>query len=775
MKEKVYTDEWYSKELERIASLSPEELKIESLTPKSEIADPKTLEDLEDLRLRHNKEVVPEMMGIHAINPGTLHNHASRSVMTTQHYSQRVVPVGSEPPMVVAGPEYELGRFTFATRMPHDGQIVRIIPRYANRGGETEHIGTPEYFIIYQKEANGEYDYFTLKDWKSYHQHFGFLCKKTKLANAIREGSYFKQGDKFADTTANTEDEFYTYGVNFITAFMDVPQVAEDGMVFSRSALKRLRINVFEEREISFGTNSIPLNSYGDDNTYKIFPDIGEEIPLSGFIMAIRPILPNMSPAMMSKRALRNIDHTFDEKIYSRETSISERDFKEGNTNHISGKIVDIEVIRTPDPNRQLPPSMTKQLDKYADANRNFHKDLVNFEVSQALKRRSGTLPVSERLQILLARARGLMGGYGNRFVGNLNFQYQRTQKDEYTVRFTIQHTLEPNLGWKATDVNGGKGVIVAIWEDEDMPLDADGKRAEVIVSTNATIGRSNWGREFVPYFATSAKELQKKFIRKLGGKPPSLEYLTSIMKKEEFDDYYNELLFFYQIVSPRQYWYYKNIVVTKEDRALHLHSCLTDEIRPFMPIDNPINDIDAILHLEKHFPQAYGPVTYRGIGGEMVTTKMPVRLMYLYIMLLEKIADSGSAANIGKLQHHCLLASHTRAEKFGQNYRHNHTRNFGEAEMRLLIYYALSVEVAADLHDRCNNPETMIWLVSTLLRHPTPTNIDSIVDRTVIEYDGSRPFQYFQHFNMTQGFEVAYMNEKEAFRLGEEDTIYVA
>lgn len=62
------------------------------------------------------------------------------------------------------------------------------------------------------------------------------------------------------------------------------------------------------------------------------------------------------------------------------------------------------------------------------------------------------------------------------------------------------------------------------------------------------------------------------------------------------------------------------------------------DKIYLNMPVDNPINDIDAVLHLEQHFPQTYGPVTYKGVDGNYHTTVDPVRIAPMYFMLLEKM-----------------------------------------------------------------------------------------------------------------------------------------
>lgn len=318
------------------------------------------------------------------------------------------------------------------------------------------------------------------------------------------------------------------------------------------------------------------------------------------------------------------------------------------------------------------------------------------------------------------------------------------------------------------------KGVIVQVWEDEDMPVDIGGNRAEIITSANSTVARSNWGRSYTPYFAAAARDATKT-LRAMVRDPKRVATSEQVRYLDDglFEALYNKLLHFYAITSPRQYWWYSQKVVTREARSDHLWHVLKDGIYPQMPIDNPVDDVDVVLHLEREFPQTYGPITYRGIGGKFVTTTDKVRIAPMYFMLLEKIADDGSSASIGKLQHHAILASHTKAEKYSQNFRHVHTRNTGEAEARLITFYAKSLEAMAEIHDRSNNPETMFHIADRILREEFPTNIDNLVDRDVIPLDGTRPLQFFQHFAMCNGFKISYMPEEETMALGAREVFH--
>lgn len=415
---------------------------------------PTSLDELEALRIYFNKNIRPEMIGLHAINPGVLHNSPSRSVMMTQHIPQHLVISGSEPPMIQTGLEYRLGPYTFSTRMPHDGTIKRMVPRYGRSVSLEDVNGTPEQSIIYQKASNGEYDIINIKGWESYHQYFGFQNKFTDAFHSLTEGRNIGEGTKFADTPANTDDECYTFGVNMEMARMDIPGVAEDGFIVSRSGLKKFRVKLYETREISFGHNSFPLNLYGVGDDYKIFPDIGEEVREDGLLMACRPYRDFMSAVLMGPEELRTVDHTFDEKLYTRETSIAKDDMS-----IVRARIVDIKVVKSHETNRVLPPTMAKQLEKYSDAYHKYLKKLLAFEAetNAAQRRMNRDTPVlySAALTRMLSEARAIVGQSMSRFQGPVGLQYRRAPLDEYTVTFVIEHELEPKPGWKLSDSNG--------------------------------------------------------------------------------------------------------------------------------------------------------------------------------------------------------------------------------------------------------------------------------------------------------------------------------
>ncbi len=429
--------------------------------PLTPIAFPKSMEDLLQLKNLHKKFVDPEMLGIHATNGQVTKISPSRSVMFTQHLPQHLTFEGIEPPYVLAGPESELAKSTFATRMPANGTILRVIDRYRQSMDARGVRGVPEKIVIYRDDY-GRLGYFPLKKWSSYHSYFGFVNKMKPEASQIAPNRSFAKGTVFCDTPAVTDEGLYGYGKDFETAFMDLRATAEDGIIVSKSAIQEMGIDIFEERSISFGSKEIPINLYGGDNIIKIMPDIGESVRPDGLLMAVRPWTDRMNAAMTSVTDLREVNHYSDRKLYTRETIMDKEMIEAVRAQRVKfgfAKVIDIVVIRNINGPRNLPPTLAEQLDRYADANVEFYQDLLKFETEEIIKSKKlggdGEVPMTPQLNNLLEYARAIAGGQSNRFSGPVNLQENCETLDEYTIKFTIHHRLYPNIGWKMT---GGFG-----------------------------------------------------------------------------------------------------------------------------------------------------------------------------------------------------------------------------------------------------------------------------------------------------------------------------
>lgn len=290
------------------------------------------------------------------------------------------------------------------------------------------------------------------------------------------------------------------------------------------------------------------------------------------------------------------------------------------------------------------------------------------------------------------------------------------------------------------------------------MPIDADGNRADIVLDPASTISRMNLGRLYEHYFNAASRDLAKKIRSNLGlsKAPCSIEKLgccdESLVKQE-----YDRLMEYYRLVSTRQYNFFSTL--SDDEKMEHMADVVSKDIYLNIPIDNDLDSVEMVKDVEAFVKPTYGPVSYVGNSGERCTTKKPVRIAPMYIMLLDKIADEWSSVSTGRLQHFGVLSPTIKSEKFSFPYRNTPTRTIGETEGRIYDSYAGPLCIA-EMMDISNNPQTQRHIVNNLLSAETPTNIGKVVDRSVIPFGNSKNLQLVNHSLMCSGIRLTYHPE---------------
>lgn len=390
--------------------------------------------------------LVPEMLSLHSINSFAPYNSSPRAVMFSSHISQRLVIEGADEQRIQTGVERELANYTFDVRMPEDGKIIKIIDRYPRTADSDSLPFNPETIVIYERESDKELSYFSIPLYGSYHQFFGFKYIPTENISKLKLGAYIPKDTVFATSNSVGKNNGFKYGINANVAFMTVPSISEDGVMVSKAFLEKLKFKIYETRVIEFGSNNFPLNLYGNLNNYKPFPDIGEEIRNDGILMALRSYNDNFSPVEMSAYDTMEIDFIFDKLLYAR-----------GKT----GKVIDIKVISNNITNKKMPDVFNSQLEKYKRALTRYYKNLSDTEKNLRNERKKkynvNTLPLSPKLHRLLVESLNITNHDNGDYRQSLNLLYRKTPIDEYRVEFVVEYTITPNIGFKLTDLMGGK------------------------------------------------------------------------------------------------------------------------------------------------------------------------------------------------------------------------------------------------------------------------------------------------------------------------------
>ena len=302
------------------------------------------------------------------------------------------------------------------------------------------------------------------------------------------------------------------------------------------------------------------------------------------------------------------------------------------------------------------------------------------------------------------------------------------------------------------------------------MPVDANGNRAEVLVYGGSRAKRTNWGSLYEHFRNATTRDVVQRMLR-AAGFDPHLKITThqahQATQDEQFvHEWFDYILGRYRIFSPQQAEMLEHEDIHGKRR--HIMSLMKDDMHYhvgatlYLPANNPVNNLDAVREImNSSYCPHYGPVTYRDPAGELVTTENPVLIGSMYMIMLEKTGEDWSAVASGKSNHFGVPAKLSNMDKRSAPGRQAHIRGIGESESRSWVSY-VGPEVTTELMDQSNNPKSHRQVVKNILTHPTPTNIDRIVDRKENPLGHSRPVEFIRHVLECEGLEFVYHSPTE-------------
>jgi len=675
------------------------------------------------------EQLAPQLLGLSSLNSFPAETSSSRAQMWTSHMGQTQVIRGSCPPVVSTGTEWDYGQYTFNIKMPCNAIIRKVIPKYNTRTVGYESIReNPSTLVIFEDADSraGRLDCIEIPRHCIHHQHFGFVYVPTAAEKMLYEGAHIAEGTIIADSPNVDENGDYNFGIEAQVALMSLPGVIEDGIIVSEDFLESITSVGIETRVFSFGKKRFPLNMYGrDSGDYRPFPEIGQAVAEDGIVCALREYDPILAPIHMSPQALRTPDPPHDDVIYAPPGAIV-RDIQVWHDNR-----------RTSAP--PTPVGMEVQPARYHSAASRYYKAIVDTVdgVERERKRSGRPFQLGERLEEAMVKA--IADDPSNGGDQKITYTYRNEPLDDWRIEITVEYPVIPDIGSKATGQDGDKGVFVEVRKREEMPVDMHGNRADIVMDAESGIKRMNMGRLYRQYFA-SACLYHTGVVRDMYDKKVSIEEI------------WNYLLGFYAICSP-----VKHRLLTSASyqgsAAEHVESVVKDQIRLTIPCDNPRRSIDMVRELEKEYPTPYGPVSFIGKRGNKITTKNKVRIGGMYILILEKTGNDWAAVSSGKTSHFGFPAKRTQRDRYSEPGRTGSTRVGGEAESRL--GEAIAQGSFAELIEQSNSPVTHGNIVYNLLTHPTPSNMDSAVDRNVAPRGQGRNLRFPKHIFGCFGFRM--------------------
>lgn len=576
-------------------------------------------------------------------------NSSSRETMrSSSHLGQTVLINGSTPRRVTTFAEFEYGKYTTAITMPANGNVIKTLPKYfvsAGRGGIKY---CPSEALIFDNRETGEIDYINIESVRADHVTFGYVYNHRDINKSV--GAPIAKDTVLASSNNLKESGEYNFGIEANVVFMSHPACIEDGIAITDTFASKINATTILDRTLQIDRYTVPINHFGDSvDDYRFLPDIGTKIGTDGIVYATRTACPLFGFVTLTKKALRSVRST-DKICRAPAGSI---------VNDISAYSGRTKL------NQRLPKEITKQGDYYVDALSDYNAR-IREEYARLKKTRGPNVSLSPNLHNLIVNA---ISDDPKAVSYRVNRLYRRAPLKDYRIEIKLVSPLAARVGHKLTDLHGGKAVAVAIIPTADAPTDKFGTVTDIIIDGTTCNDRINPGRLYEQYINASGTQL------------------TRNLKKEGVNlASYNKLVEWYECVSKPMAAVTTQGLNSEREKLKHLKYTLDNDTHVWLPPNAKGTGIEQVKRMQAKFPLDYGPLTYRDVAGNMVTTAGDIFIGSLHIVLLDKIGDDWAAVSNSKLQSFGLPAKLSGTDKHTMQVREQPVRILGESEIRLLI-----------------------------------------------------------------------------------------
>lgn len=387
--------------------------------------------------------------------------NSSRALMWSSQTDQITNLEHPETPRIFTGHENLVGKYSSAYyEAKGDKKVIAKINKF--KGLNKDFV----YIIVVYDMKKKMYDIIERVPGERKTETYGYKFNNDGI-DKLNPGDIINKGDVLYKSTSFDENMNYGYGINATTLFITDHNVIEDPVVISRSFANKLKSIEYDEIKISVNDNDLFLNSYGDNYSYKCFPDIGEKVKDS--VVAVKRRI-NYAESLYSLKNMNKplLSDTMYYAPYAEEDTI-----------------VDIDIYCNK-PIEDIPDyPFNQQLIKYINMSKAYHEEMVQVlgEIVESGEKYSDDLGEAYiRAKKILEPDRKWQD-HNKRVFNNM------------VVSITVEKKIPVDVGSKLCGRFGDKGVISAILDDDQMPILETGQRVDMIASIIGVGARLNGGQ----------------------------------------------------------------------------------------------------------------------------------------------------------------------------------------------------------------------------------------------------------------------------------------
>jgi len=481
------------------------------------------------------------MLGKGCLMPFNCANSGVRKLMFGTNLEQRLNVEGCNVPFLSTGFENQFGEYSSSyEKLEKDYTVLSKIEKFKNKPFD-------HYYLIIA--SGNELDMVERISYKHITESYGYIYNN-ELLDSLSVGSKLKSGSVIRKSKAFDDYDNRMDGRNLLLLFNSSEYTMEDAIIISESCSKQLASKLIHKIRINIGSNQIPLNMYGNDYIYKIFPDIGEEIQ-HGILCVLRTERKEESLYSQSFDRL-SIPTVSDEKIV------------------VSGKVVDID-IRCNDPEALMDNPYCEQIKEYYLEHISFCEDFV--KTVKFFEDKNYTM--TNRLKELYHNCQAELDG--KKFFNEKVFS-------NMIIDIAVMEEIPVKVGDKITNRYGGKGVVSLVKPDHLMPKTFDGRTIDINANICGVYNRENPGQLF---------EMSLNFISNQLAKAMGDDVTTTAEAVEMYLDYL-------ALVSPSMHDEAERFfaMLTDEEISEYISTISREEM--LYLVADPISEIMTIDKLKK-------------------------------------------------------------------------------------------------------------------------------------------------------------------------------
>ena len=614
---------------------------------------------------------------------------AARTLMVSRQKEQVMSLIHPDIASMQSCLEKDIHYHTMKVQIPVDAEILDVIPIVPENPWRQ--------IVFYRCIKTGFLGHVDLRKCYTGDGKYGFEYQPTPdLQTALSGTGFIAGGTPLLEPPSSLYSGEYNYGIELQTVICSMPETAEDGIKVSQSALKRMAFNRVIKRQIHVGYNQEPISMGVINGQEYLVPVPGMKVRDDGVIMAVRQIDSLTGTVLSHKQHLSRVNHDLD-TVYQ--------------INGDGGNVVDIWVMKATSQSHVL---HNPQLDYLADLCLDYQRNFI------AAYRRlrhvtKGIFPETE--SFLTNAILEAEHSKSNREALGLNIN--KVPLPPYVVDITISQLCYPDMAAKLSDKFSAKSVIVHIEEDENMPVDMYGVRAELVVPREAGTNRNIIGRDYMQLISgcihtCTAILLQLSGLQQKCSSYKAAERVVRNLQHDVKEAMLDTLRELYVLINTAQ--------ATSLDKYRHdsdeMFLLLVDSIHRGVVVAVSLDVISSgnnntsdhalplgpipIIHalMASKFYRAPGPIKYVLYDGSPIETVNNITIAPIYYNLLDKLGQDSTATYSTYRQVRGLTALQTKYKKDTSPVSRSNIKVLGNDECIVLSGVVGPVAMAKHIRD---------------------------------------------------------------------------